>query len=195
MVIFFENEPFEGLSCIYSESFQRYERGMKLNSDFDEYIRLYSADLTKLCISLCRNTGEAEDLFQETWLKAIKNYSKYKSSFPFDKWLYSICVNTYKNTSKLFYNRYKVSFKSEDEKIAFFNSIPDLSVENSDEYFELHKIISSLPKKQKVVIILRYFKDYTTKEIGEILDIPEGTVKSRLYSAKAYIRRRLENEK
>ncbi|WP_255882387.1 MULTISPECIES: RNA polymerase sigma factor [unclassified Ruminococcus] len=166
-----------------------------MNGNFDEYIRLYSADLTRLCVSLCRNTSEAEDLFQETWCKAINNYSKYNSSLPFDKWLYSICVNTYKNTSRLFYNRFKVSFRSEEEQIAFFNSIPDISYENSDEYFELHKIISALPKKQRVVIILKYFKDYSTKDIAQILDIPEGTVKSRLYSAKAYIRRRLENEK
>lgn len=168
---------------------------MNLNSDFDKYIRLYSKDLTRLCISLCKNATEAEDLFQETWCKALKNYSKYNSSLPFEKWLYSICVNTFKNTRKLFYNSLKVSFNSEEEQTAFFNSIPDFSNENSDEYFELHKIISALPKKQKVVIILHYFKDYSTKEIAQILSIPEGTVKSRLYSAKAYIKRRLENER
>lgn len=163
--------------------------------DFDEYIRRYSRDLTRLCISLCRNTAEAEDLFQETWCKAIKNQEKYNSSMPFEKWLYAICVNTFKNTHKLFYNKFKINFRNEEEKTAFFNSIPDFSIENSDEYFELHKIISSLPKKQKAVIILYYFKDYTAKEIAQMLDISEGTVKSRLHYAKDYIRRRLKNEK
>lgn len=167
---------------------------MKLKHDFDEYIQLYSRDLTRLCISLCRNTTEAEDLFQETWCKAIKYHSRYNSSLPFEKWLYSICVNTFKNNHKLFCNRHRVNFSSEEEQTLFFNSIPDFSNENSDEYFELHRIISSLPKKQKVVIVLHYFKDYTTREIADILNIPEGTVKSRLYSAKACIRRRLENE-
>lgn len=163
--------------------------------DFDEYIRRYSRDLTRLCISLCRNTAEADDLFQETWCKAIKNQEKYNSYMPFEKWLYAICVNTFKNTHKLFYNKFKINFRNEEEKTAFFNSIPDFSIENSDEYFELHKIISSLPKKQKAVIILYYFKDYTAKEIAQMLDISEGTVKSRLHYAKDYIRRRLKNEK
>lgn len=163
--------------------------------DFDEYIRRYSRDLTRLCISLCRNTAEAEDLFQETWCKAIKNQKKYNSSMPFEKWLYAICVNTFKNTHKLFYNKFKINFRNEEEKIAFINSIPDFSIENSDEYFELHKIISSLPKKQKAVIILYYFKDYSAKEIAQMLNISEGTVKSRLHYAKDYIRRRLKNEK
>ncbi|MCI7086191.1 MAG: sigma-70 family RNA polymerase sigma factor [bacterium] len=163
--------------------------------DFNEYIKRYSCDLTRLCISLCKNTAEAEDLFQETWCKAIKNQDKYNDSMSFEKWLYAICVNTFKNTHKLFYNRFKINFSSEEEQTAFFNSIPDFSIENSDEYFELHKIISSLPKKQKVVIILHYFKSYTAKEIAQMLNISEGTVKSRLHYAKEYIKRRLENEK
>lgn len=162
--------------------------------DFENYIQLYSTDLTGLCISLCGNKDEAEDLFQETWYKAMKNYSKYNNSYPFDKWLYSICVNTYKNTLRLFYNKNKASFKTEEEKRIFFNSIPDTDEGDSWQYFELHKIIFELPKKQRMVVILRYFKDYTTKEISEILNVPQGTVKSRLHSAKAYIKRRLENE-
>lgn len=165
---------------------------MKLNNDFDRYVELYSTDLTRLCVSLCGSRQDAEDLFQETWHKALRNYSKYNKNLPFDKWLFSICVNTYKNTVTLFYNKNKVSFKTEEEKEIFFNSIPDINNENSNEYFELHQIISELPKKQRIVIVLRYFKDYTSKEISQMLAIPEGTVKSRMHLAREAIRRRLE---
>ena len=118
-----------------------------MDSDFERYVGLYSADLTRLCISLCCNNHDAEDLFQETWFKAMKNYKSYNSDLPFDKWLFSICVNTFKNKRKLFYHRNKVDFKSDEEKQAFFNSIPNTSDEKFDSYFELHSAVAELPKK------------------------------------------------
>ncbi len=165
-----------------------------MNSDFDSYITRYSAELTRLCISLCGRKADAEDLFQETWHKAIKYYSKYDKSMQFDKWLFSICVNTYKNILKSAYNRKSYDFVTEEEKTEFINSIPDISEDNKQDYFELHEAVENLPKKQKLVLVMYYFKDYTVKEISEILKLPEGTVKSRLHSAKSTIKRRLENE-
>lgn len=158
---------------------------------FEEYVELYSEDLSRLCLSLCLNTQDAEDLFQDTWLKAIKNYSKYNGSYPFDKWLFSICVNTFKNTLKLSYNKNKAIFNTLEDKEYYMNSIPDNSTLTPEAYFEMRKIISDLPKKLRTVLILKSFKDYSLKEIAEILDIPEGTVKSRLHNAKSIIKRRL----
>ena len=50
---------------------------------FEEYINLYSGELTRFCISLCGNKADADDLFQETWYKAMKNYDKYNDAYPF----------------------------------------------------------------------------------------------------------------
>lgn len=161
---------------------------------FTKYAECYSEDLSRLCLSLCCDIQDAEDLFQDTWHKAMKNYTQYNSNYPFDKWLFSICVNTYKNTLKLSYNRNKVDFPSVEEKERFINSFPDESSLTLERYLELRKIISDLPKKLRVVVVLKFFKDYSLKEIAEILKIPEGTVKSRLYTAKSIIRRRLEDE-
>ncbi len=166
-----------------------------METEIEQYVIKYSADLTRLCLSLCGNSADAEDLFQDTWCKAMKHFKQYNKSLPFDKWLFSICVNTYKNSLKLFYNRNKVNFKSDEEKEAFLNSIPNADEDNSDYYFELHKAISALPKKLKIVIVLYYFKGYSAKEISQILNIPEGTVKSRMYSARETLKRRLNNER
>lgn len=165
-----------------------------MEKEIEFYISKYSADLTRLCLSLCGNKADAEDLFQDTWYKAVKHYSKYDKEQPFDKWLYSICANTYKNTLKLFYNKHKVEFKTDEEKQSFLDSVPDANESNRDCYLDLHKVVSSLPKKLKIVIVLYYFKSYSTKEIAQILNIPEGTVKSRLYSAKKFIKGRLNYE-
>lgn len=165
-----------------------------MKSEIEFYISEYSADLTRLCLSLCGNTSDAEDLFQDTWYKAIKNYSKYDKEKTFDKWLFSICANTYKNNLKLFYNKHRVEFKTDEEKQVFLDSVPDSDESNRECYLDLHRIVSGLPKKLKIVIVLYYFKSYSAKEVAQILNIPEGTVKSRMYSAKKIIKGRLNYE-
>lgn len=76
----------------------------------------------------------------------------------------------------------------------FFSSIADVTLDNKDEYIELHKAIHTLSKKHRIVIALYYFKDYSVTEISQIMNIPTGTVKSRLSCARAEIKRRLTNE-
>lgn len=163
--------------------------------DYEDYIAHYSKDLTRLCISLCGNVGDADDLFQETWYKAIKNFSKYKKDKPFDKWLFAICVNTYKDNLRLSYNKKRYLFKTEEEEKSFLNSVTYGEHEQAEEYLQLHRAIATLSKKLRITLTLFYFRDYTVKEISEILNIPEGTVKSRLNTARRIIKRRLENGK
>ncbi len=163
-----------------------------MGKDMEFFVDRYSMDLTRFCISLCGNNHDAEDLFQETWYKAVKNFDKYDKNLPFDKWLFSICINTFKNHKKLFYNKQKVEFGTDEEKQAFLNSIPCEDDEDSDSYIDLHSAVCSLPKKLKIVVVLRYFNGYSTKEISELLKIPEGTVKSRLFSARENLKRRLK---
>lgn len=164
-----------------------------MKSKFNEYITRYNADLTRLCVSLCGNITDAEDLLQDTWLKAMRHYHKYDESKPFDKWLYCICVNTYKNTLSSAFLKKRKSFSSDEEERVFFNSIPEISNDTRDDYLELYKAISSLSKKHRIVIVLYYFKDYSVTEISQIINIPTGTVKSRLSTARAQLKRRLTN--
>ncbi len=161
--------------------------------DFERQIERYSADLTRLCVSLCGNREDAEDLFQETWLKALRHSGRYRADKPFDKWLFAICVNTYKNTLTAAYRRKRFRFANREEEELFWSAIPDRNGENASEYDALHLAIAELPKKQRVVLVLCYFKDYSIREIAEIVHIPEGTVKSRLSAARAAIKRRLES--
>ena len=165
-----------------------------MKSSFSFYIDKYSADLTRLCVSLRGNIDDAEDLFQETWLKAFKSFNKYDGERPFDKWLYTICVNSFKNKVSLFYNKKHHHFSSDEEMQQFFESLPDTADEAPDRYYELHKVVNELPRKQRAVLVLYYFRDHSVREVAEILGIPEGTVKSRLSSARQQIKRRLEHE-
>lgn len=63
----------------------------------DAYIRQYGRRLYGLCLTLCGSVQEAEDLYQDTWLKALRYFSRYDHQMPFEPWLTKICVNTYRN--------------------------------------------------------------------------------------------------
>lgn len=161
------------------------------NHEFSKLISQHHADLTRLCYSLCRNHADAEDLYQDTWLKAMKNYGKYDKNKSFDKWLFAICVNTYKDNVKSSDRKRAMIFADNQEKENFFSQIPDNSGSH-EEYTQLLKIIEELPEKYKIVIVLRYFRDYSEKDVANILKIPQGTVKSRLNKAKKIISGRFE---
>ena len=139
----------------------------------------------------CRQ--DAEDLFQTTWEKVIKGYSKYDRSRPFDKWLWSVCVNAHRDMLRNPFRRYRMNFNTNEEMTETLNSIPDAK-ENTEDYVALHIALRKLNPKLREVIALYYFRDFTYAEMSVILGIPEGTVKSRLNSAKNQLRKELFDE-
>ncbi len=166
-----------------------------INDEIDNYIALYRYDLGRLCYNLCRNMPDAENLYQETWLKAIEHIKQYKKDKPFDKWLYSICVNTYKESLRKKKREANIDFQSNEEKDLFLSAIPDINDTELSRMGELYDAINKLPPKYSTVIILKYISEYSELEIAQILKIPAGTVKSRLYKARNLLKRSLfDNE-
>lgn len=162
-------------------------------TDFERYVAEYSPDLTRFCMKLCSNVHDAEDLFQDTWARAFDKFEHYQSEYSFKSWLFTICVNNYKNSKREKYNSSKAVFSSAEEKERFMRSIP-AGEKDIDAYLDLHTAIHALPKKHRVVLVLYYFREFSLSEIAMMLDIPEGTVKSRLNTAKKLLKRRLSHE-
>ena len=175
------------------KAFENNERRDLPVDKISEYIRLYGKDLTRLCLSLCKNPADAEDLYQSTWEKVLKNIKKYNNEKPFDKWLFAICVNTHKDMVKSPFRKKILSFSKAEDLELTLNSIPD-NIAPKDEFLSLHQALSHLSLEKRQAIALFYFKDYSAKEVAEILNIPEGTVKSRLSSAREQLRKELEYE-
>ncbi len=161
-----------------------------MNNEIADIIKIYSADLSRLCTSLCTCRQDAEDLFQITWEKVLRAYKKYDNTRPFDKWLWTICVNAHKDMLRNPFRKHKLNFNSNEEMEQVLHSIPDAD-DKRDDYIALHTAIRKLDPKKRQIIALYYFKDFTTAELSQILGIPEGTVKSRLYSAKEQLRKEL----
>ncbi|MDF2536202.1 MAG: polymerase sigma factor [Bacillales bacterium] len=165
---------------------------VSLNAEkINEYVSIHGNDLSRFCLFLCRNQSEAEDLYQDTWVKVIKKIDSYNSDKPFDKWVLSICSNTYKDKNRLHFVKKRFEFASPEDKQLFFDSIPDKSTPKED-YFELFKCLSMLTPKFKEVLVLKFIEGYSEIEVASILGIPNGTVKSRLNKAKQLLRGRLE---
>ncbi|MDO5123149.1 MAG: sigma-70 family RNA polymerase sigma factor [Eubacteriales bacterium] len=161
--------------------------------NISSYINAYGKDLSRLCFSLCKNRPDAEDLYQITWEKVLRGIQKYDTSKPFDKWLWTICINAHKDMMKNPFRKRVIPLESEEELEARFRSLPQ-KFGDLDEYIALHNAVNRLPVSKRQAVALYYFKDLSVSEVSEILGVPEGTVKSRLQSARDFIREELMHE-
>ncbi len=158
----------------------------------DQYIRTYGNRLYGLCRSLCANTFDADDLYQDTWLKVIKSITQYDPAQPFEPWLTKICVNTYRNAlRRLVRSPIFNGFSTAEEKAA---ALENAAAPEAPDYSDLHHAIDGLPEKLRVTVILFYFQDMDIAATAQVLDIPPGTVKSRLNKARQRLKEALVNE-
>jgi RNA polymerase sigma-70 factor (ECF subfamily) len=158
------------------------------------YLEKSRERLTRLCMNLCKNHHDAEDLFQDTCLRAVKYFKKYDHNTEFEKWIYRICINTYKTSLKKKYIFKQAAFENDEEYSLFIECIPEAERPYDDSYRELLAAVNKLPEKYRTVLVLRYFNDYSEEDTAKLMGIPKGTVKSRLNKAKKLIREVMEFE-
>ena len=151
----------------------------------DGYIGQYGKRLFGLCLSLCRNVHDAEDLYQDTWLKVLKQIGRYDPSKPFEPWLTQICVNIYRNELRRLSRAPFVNFTSNESRDQFFATLA--SPERQD-HLDLYRAIDALPEKLRVTVILFYFREMDVNQTAQTLGIPAGTVKSRLNKARKQLK-------
>jgi RNA polymerase sigma-70 factor (ECF subfamily) len=139
---------------------------------------------------LVRNDHDAEDLVQETYLKAFRNFPSFQSGTNFRAWMYRILRNTYLTSRTGLNATSTVSLDSEEEGA-------ELAVENETPETALMKVLSSqliasaiddLPVHYRETLLLCDVEEISYREIAEILSIPMGTVMSRLARARRRIR-------
>jgi len=161
----------------------------------DHYIRQYGKRLYGLCITLCANSFDADDLYQDTLLKVVKNISQYDPAQEFEPWLTKICVNTYRNAlRRIMKSPIFDGFTGDDVKTAVLESASQPEPHEPPDYSYLHEAIDRLPEKLRLTIILFYFREMDLDETAEVLNIPVGTVKSRLNKARNMLREVLTDE-
>jgi len=157
---------------------------------FDQLIADYGAKLFALCYHLTGSREDAEDLYQDTWLKAYRSHARYDPSRPFEAWVNRICVNTYRD--KLRRGKLKdifALFVTNEEKDRAMETIVAPPLEEKDA--DLAYAIQLLPENERICVVLYYFQDQDIKTMAQTLGISEGTIKSRLYQARQRLKKEL----
>lgn len=157
-------------------------------AELNNILREYGGNLSRFCYSLCKNEYEAEDLFQETCLKLLKSDFNAHSQKETLSFIYKTCQSVYRDVYRKIKRRaeYEISGLDED----YIENIPDKTSDN-DIYEGLYHAVNKLPGRYKTVITLIYFDELSEKQAADILGIPEGTVKSRVYKAKQLLKKEL----
>ena len=165
-----------------------------MNGEFEKYVIEYGDSLSRLCYSLCRNKEDAYDLYQDTWLKAFSAYNKTEIQ-RFDKWLYSICSNCFRDTyRKKLRSVQEIQFDSNEHKDSFMNSLPSDDEYDKNDYSLLYRALEKLPNKLKETVSLRYFSDLSCNDIAEILGISVSAVTTRLSRATKFLATEMNKE-
>ncbi|HLU22417.1 MAG TPA: sigma-70 family RNA polymerase sigma factor [Bacillaceae bacterium] len=152
---------------------------------FYELIQEQQKKLYYTAFLYVKNEESALDIVQETIFKAYKSIKNLKEPSYFSTWLYKILINTALNFIK-WSNR--VVPMDDIEKYTERIYLEQVPIENK---IDLMDALDCLPGHYKTVIILRYYKDFTVKQISEVLDIPEGTIKTYLHRAIRQLKKEL----
>ena len=160
--------------------------------DKESFSALYNASRKELygyCRKLCGNSHDADDLMQQTYLKAWENFDKFDGR-NLSSWLCSIARNTFLNNLRNVRNE---SLIDEYEEIPDNSTNPEFITEKKYIYGILLKALKNyLSPAQRMTVILYYYDEKSISEISEIMHCPKGTVESRLCSAREKLRRELK---
>lgn len=147
----------------------------------DELVERYQGALFGFIFRLTVNNTDAEDIFQEVWMRVVRYRESFNVEKKFSTWLFQIALNATRD----FYR------KSSDTVCVDDYDFPDEDAgQDSLENKELAQyLLKNLSLPFREVIVLRYFEMMKEKEIASVLDIPLGTVKSRIHKAIGYLQK------
>jgi RNA polymerase sigma-70 factor (ECF subfamily) len=168
--------------------------------EFESLALKHLDPLFSAALRLTKNDRDAEDLVQDTFLRAYRFFDKFERGTNMKAWLFKILTNT-------FINRYRRSVKernivegTEREAVheRFVSREAADFAANPEQFFfdrllsdDVLKAVDSLPIDFRLVVILADLQEFSYKEIAEILDVPVGTVMSRLYRGRRLLQKQL----
>jgi RNA polymerase sigma-70 factor, ECF subfamily len=156
-------------------------------SAFGELVRLHRAGVVSVVYRLCGDANLAEEAAQEAFLRAWLNLNKYQQQYAFRSWVYRIAVNAALDVLRR--ERRLVGIdEAGGEKLPLPGPGPEASVELNQRAELVQRAVLDLPHGQRVVLVLREWGELSYAEIAAALNIPPGTVMSRLNSARAHLR-------
>jgi len=162
--------------------------------DFDAFEMLYEMHKTSIyrtALAITSDRPMAEEILQETFLRAFKHINKVYEDVSLSPWLYRVAVNLAYDLTAKRRRGLTVLNTLKDWLTVSPLSLPERKVEERELQDLVHEAINKLEFKQRATLVLFYLQDFSLQEIAEIMDCPVGTVKSRLHYARINLRREL----
>lgn len=153
------------------------------NGDKEAFRTFYNQQVDKalrVAILITKNRELAKEATQETFIRVYKNLSSYDTSRPFDPWFYRILTNECNRILK------KESKVNQMEK-HLDSEIKDFSP-TTEDYSELNEAIQSLNDLYRIPIILKYLRGFSERDISNVLDTNQNTIKSRLHKGRELLK-------
>lgn len=154
--------------------------------DFSKHLQSNTPSLLSFALSLTKNNSDAEDLYQDTVFLALKNQEKFSTGTNFLAWLKTIMRNTFINNYRKQKRFQKIIAKGVGGY--FFGRKAAANTTESDMNLqEIEKLISAVDDRFKTPFLM-YYTGYSYEEIAEQLNLPMGTVKSRIFFARKHLK-------
>jgi RNA polymerase sigma-70 factor (ECF subfamily) len=166
---------------------------------FEVLVERHQKKMLNIAFRMTGNYDEACDVTQDAFVAAYKSIKKFKAEAKFSTWLYRIVVNYSKNRLKQLRGAAKregvsivdsVEMKTEGvfSQSLINNNNPGMQMEKRERETQVRKCITSLDEEYREVLVLRDIQGFSYEEIRDILEIPDGTVKSRLSRARSALK-------
>jgi RNA polymerase sigma-70 factor (ECF subfamily) len=167
---------------------------------FGEIVEIYKNSVYQLCFRMVGNRHEAEDMAQEAFVRAYVNISSFNQDLKFSTWLFRIatnlCIDRLRKKKPDYFLDAEVSGT---EGLTMYSQIPsntplpESELESLELQETVQKEILKLPDKYRAAIVLKYIEGLSLNEISEILDLPLGTVKTRIHRGRESLRKQLRH--
>lgn len=178
----------------------KFKKSQEHRFEIDILLREHINGLYSLALRMTRNQLDAEDLVQDTALKAYRFFHKFEPGSNFKAWIYRILTNNFINIYRKNKKKPervdidKVDFKLGEKKSGYWERLNDRS--NGYDYEdlfddEINAAIDNLPDEYRIVVLLSDVEGFSYKEIAEIIGHPMGTVMSRLHRGRKMLQRSL----
>ena len=166
---------------------------------YQELLNRYQKTVFHIVVKIIRNSDDAQDLVQETFMRAFNTLASYRSEFRFSTWLCKIAANCsidYLRKKKIKAYSMDKPFETKDGtvevEIEDKGANPEETLFRKQQMISIEEAIDSLPPKYKQVIIYRHHDDKSYEEISRIMNLPIGTVKARIFRARELLKKKLK---
>lgn len=166
---------------------------------FAQLVALHDRRVLQLANQLLNDPRDAEDVYQEVFLRVFRKLSTFRFESAFSTWLHRIvvnhCINFRKRRARVRHEPLEQeNFAGEEELLPRFRDEgldPEHELLNRELGGQIHHALAALSEKQRAVFVLRHFQGHKLQEIAEILNTAEGTVKNYLFRATQHLQKRL----